>query len=248
LFTGESQLFTLTVSGGTLPYAYQWYLDGLSVPNATSGSWTFTPASTGAYTVYAEVTDAIGSVTTSKTATITVAEGFHDIAVTGVVPCKTVVCQGYSLEINVTVADLGTYAENLNVTAYANTTFITSQNVTLHYGTSTTLTLACTTTGYPYGNYTLSAYATPVPGETNTTNNNCTGGTVFVGLVGDITGPNGVPDGRVDMRDISYVAKRFLTTPSSPLWDPNADILNNGKVDKRDISIVAENFGKTATY
>jgi hypothetical protein len=40
------------------------------------------------------------------------------------------------------------------------------------------------------------------------------------------------------------VAKRFGTTPSAPLWDPNADINGDGKVDMKDIAAVAKNFGK----
>jgi hypothetical protein len=70
---------------------------------------------------------------------------------------------------------------------------------------------------------------------------NCT---VRVTMTGDITGPNGVPDNKVDIKDISFVARRFGTIPSSTLWDPNADINNDGKVDIKDISDVARHFGE----
>jgi hypothetical protein len=69
---GESQLFTSSVSGGTSPYSYQWYLDGAAVSGATSPSWTFAPLSTGSYTVCVEVTDSVGATTTSRTAIVTV--------------------------------------------------------------------------------------------------------------------------------------------------------------------------------
>jgi hypothetical protein len=65
---GESKLFTSTVSGGTSPYSYQWYLNGILVSGATSSKWTFTPTSAGFYTVYVKVTDSLGMHTTSNTA------------------------------------------------------------------------------------------------------------------------------------------------------------------------------------
>jgi hypothetical protein len=54
---GETKTFTATVSGGTSPFSYQWYLNGTSVPRATGSTWTFTPSSSGTYTVYVIVTD-----------------------------------------------------------------------------------------------------------------------------------------------------------------------------------------------
>jgi hypothetical protein len=58
-------------------------------------------------------------------------------------------------------------------------------------------------------------------------------------LIGDLNG-----DGKVDMRDIGYVARRFGCDPGSTLWDPNADFNSDGKIDMKDIAIVARNFGK----
>ena len=48
----------------------------------------------------------------------------HDVAVTSVTSSKTVVGQGFSTSVNVTVANQGDYTEVFNVTAYANTTVI----------------------------------------------------------------------------------------------------------------------------
>lgn len=59
----------------------------------------------------------------------------------------------------------------------------------------------------------------------------------------DITGPDGNPDGKVDMRDISHVARRFLYFPGNPLWDPYADINGDAKIDMIDIGTVARFFG-----
>jgi hypothetical protein len=166
----------------------------------------------------------------------------HDVAVTNVTSYKTIIGQGYSGNITVTTANQGSCTETFNVTAYANATVVTAiANVTLAGGNSTVQTVVWNTTDFAYGNYTISAYAWPVPFETNTQNNNLTSPvTVMVTMPGDLMPTFGV----VDMKDIAYVAKRFGTDPSKPLWDPNADLNGDGKVDMRDIALVAKNFGK----
>lgn len=58
-------------------------------------------------------------------------------------------------------------------------------------------------------------------------------------VAGDING-----DGVVDMKDVSYVARRFMCAPSDPLWDSAADINGDGKIDMKDISTVARHFGE----
>ena len=56
---GQSQLFASAVSGGTSPFGYQWYLNGVAVSGATSATWSFTPSFTGFYDVYVNVTDGV---------------------------------------------------------------------------------------------------------------------------------------------------------------------------------------------
>ena len=239
----QSQSFTSTVSGGTSPHSYQWYLNGTLVSGATSGSWTFTPTSAGSYTVYAKMTDAVGMQATSNNATVTVnvAVHVHNVAITNVTPYKTIVGQNYTLNITATTANLGEYPETFNVTVYANTTIVGTQTVNnLPNGTFTQLSFSWNTTGAGNGNYTISAYAEPVPGETNTANNSFTSPTTVMvtGMPGDLMSPFGV----VDMKDIAYVAKHFATDPSKPNWDPKADINGDGKVDMKDVGIVAIAF------
>jgi outer membrane protein assembly factor BamB len=71
---GQSQVFSSRVMGGTSPYTFQWYLDDAPVSGATDASWTFTPTSAGSYTVYLEVTDDLGTlaISTSASASVTV--------------------------------------------------------------------------------------------------------------------------------------------------------------------------------
>jgi len=63
--------------------------------------------------------------------------------------------------------------------------------------------------------------------------------TLHASLTGDVNS-----DGIVDMKDISYVARRFMCIPDDILWDSAADINPDGKIDMRDISIVARHFGE----
>jgi len=172
----------------------------------------------------------------------------HDVAVTNVTFSRTVVGQGFSVSINATVENKGGYEENFNVTAYANTTSIASQNFTLSSGNSASVTFEFNTTGFAKGNYTISAYAGLVPEETNTADNTRVGGHVLVAMVGDISGPAGVPDGKVDIRDIALVALYFgQNVPPAPA---NCDITGpiigvpDNKVDIRDIATVAIRFGQ----
>lgn len=176
-----------------------------------------------------------------------------DVSINNVIPLKTVVGQTYSCGINVTVANQGGYTETFSVTLYANSTVVaTSQNLILTKATSTTITYNWNTTGVAYGNYIIWAYASPVLGETNTTNNNCTDGFVKVSIPGDVVDPYF----KVDMGDISAVLDAFGSklgadgnywhTPPKALdpQSPNMDIDGNGKVDMGDITIALGNFGK----
>jgi hypothetical protein len=179
------------------------------------------------------------SLTVNGTVVIEALGPYHDVAVTNVASSKTVVFQGYNLNMSVTAADPGNYAETFNVTVYANATYVASQNVTLNSGDFATLAFTWNTTGFAKGNYTISAYAWPVAGETDTANNNFTDSSVYVSMVGDLN-----CDGKCDGRDITIVAKCFGSMLGEPRYNSNCDILNRGRIDGRDITIVAKNFGK----
>jgi hypothetical protein len=80
------------------------------------------------------------------------------------------------------------------------------------------------------------------PGEANT----CCSGCFYT----DITGPSGVPDGKVDARDVSLVSSAYGSKqgpPPSSNWNPLADINKDGKVDVRDTSAVSSKFGTTCS-
>jgi len=169
-----------------------------------------------------------------------------DVAIMNLSPFKTLVGLGYSVNISAVAANQGDYSETCNVTVYANSTQVERQPVTLETGTSTNMTFTWNTSRLTYGNYIIYASAWPVPGETDTSDNNCTCNiTIHVGVPGDISGPTlGVYDGKCDMRDVSYLIIRFNSNPNSANWNANADINNDATVNMRDVSIAILNFNK----
>jgi hypothetical protein len=206
-------------------------------------SWTVNASLSGNFKYAISVIDGTGMFKKENYALVI--SGEHDVAISNVSLYKTVVGQGFSMSINVTVADPGIFAETFNVTAYANTTDIaTFTNITLTSGSSTTITFTWNTTGFATGNYTLSAYAWPVPGETHTADNTFADCWVIVAMVGDITGPSGWPDGDCDIRDVSAVARLFGVSSPSPEYNPNFDINGDGDIDIKDVSTVARHFGE----
>jgi hypothetical protein len=46
--------------------------------------------------------------------------------------------------------------------------------------------------------------------------------------------------GKIDMIDVSYVARRFSVTQTDTLWDPNADIDTDGKINMKDVAVTAK--------
>jgi parallel beta-helix repeat protein len=164
----------------------------------------------------------------------------HDIEIKQVTPSKTVIGQGYSLHINVSIVNSGTNTETFNVTAYANVTIIdTSTDITLTRGNSTTLTFMWDTTNFVRGAYILTVNATHVLNETDTADNILIDGWVIVTIPGDVNG-----DHKVNVKDIFAVAKAFGSYPGHPRWDPNMDINQDLIINVKDLFAVAKNFGK----
>jgi len=164
----------------------------------------------GTYTVTLNITDSRGLCdTTSKNVTTIYP---HDVAITNVT-CNPVVYQKYNSTIYVTVENQGNFTETFNVTVYANTTEIETQEITLSSGASTTIPFTWNTTRLSKGNYTIWAYAWPVTGEIDFDDNNCTNGWIFITKAGDLGG--GIPpeffkcDGKVDGKDLALFLKCY---------------------------------------
>jgi peptide/nickel transport system substrate-binding protein len=111
--------------------------------------------------------------------------------------------------------------------------------VTLLSGNSSIITFRWNTTGVVEGNYTIGAYAWPVPGETNTADNTFMDGMVRVGIPGDINA-----DGVVDIYDAIILAGAYNSKLNDSIWNANADINSDANVDIYDAIILAGNFNK----
>jgi hypothetical protein len=162
-----------------------------------------------------------------------------DVAITAVVPLKTVVGQGYTCRLNVTVTNHGCYSETFNVTAYANQTAIGTMTATLSAGGSTTIVFTWNTTGFSRGNWTVSAVADTVSGETDIADNTYVNGALTITLVGDVGA-----DGYVGIDDIFSIALHFGQDTSSSYWNPNCDINDDDYIGIDDIFTAALHFGE----
>jgi hypothetical protein len=95
----------------------------------------------------------------------------HDVAVTSVTASPTAVLPGTIVTVNVTVQNGGSFAEVFNLTAYANSQAIGTQQVSLNSGDSGNLSFTWNTTGYGKGDYNISASVGLALGEVNAGNN-----------------------------------------------------------------------------
>jgi hypothetical protein len=135
LDAGQSQLFASGVSGGTSSFAYRWCLNGTTVPDATNSTWTFTPSSSGFYTVYVNVTDNVGFRVKSNVALVTVSPARYLLLtaepdeatyvggsmVTFAVDVLNQLCPGLASSLTLTVTGPNGYcyfdSQSINVTA-----------------------------------------------------------------------------------------------------------------------------------
>ncbi len=166
--------------------------------------------------------------------------GPYDIGITNITTSKTIVGQGYNLTITVKILNYGINTETFNITAYANTTIINQTQITLPSRNSTTITFTWNTTGFAYGNHTITAVADNIPGETATTDNTFVDGKVFVTIPGDING-----DGDVDKYDFGDFALAYGSKEGEPEYIPGADLDEDGDVDKYDFGSFAGKFGQS---
>ena len=168
----------------------------------------------------------------------------HDVSVlrayTSKAACQPVetAAQGYNCRVFATVRNLGSFAETFNVTVYANDTAIGHTLTSLVSGENVTLEFLWDTGVFAKGNYTLKAYAWPVPEETETADNTAySPRQILLTIAGDVDG-----DRDVDIFDIVRMTSSYATSPPSPQYDPNCDFDGDSDVDIFDIVIGAQNY------
>jgi parallel beta-helix repeat protein len=160
-----------------------------------------------------------------------------DIAVTNITTSKTVVGQGFPLNINVTLTNQGAKVEDFNVIVQANTIVIQTESILLLGGQSITITVEWDTTGSTKGNYAVTAHVEPLLGETDTVDNSLTYGPIYVGIPGDVNG-----DGIVEMMDFFTASLTYGVGPGNPRWNPDADINDDEAVEMMDFFIMSQHY------
>jgi general secretion pathway protein D len=95
----------------------------------------------------------------------------HDVVVVNVEASPMIALIGNSVNINVTVQDVGTFSETFNVTVYAGSQAIGMEPVSLSSGSSANLLFTWDTTGNAKGDYAIIASASVVQGEVNIADN-----------------------------------------------------------------------------
>jgi len=169
----------------------------------------------------------------------TINEAFHDLAIDNIELDKTVVGEGYTVEFNASVRNMGFFTETFNVTLYANTTILQTKTITLTERNSTSVTFVWNTTGFAKGNYTISAYAHPVLGETDTADNMCIDNWIVVTIPGDVDA-----DFDVDLYDAVKLLVIYGAKKDNPRYDPNCDIDGDGSIDLYDAVRLLTHYGQ----
>jgi hypothetical protein len=256
-FTQNAYTLTVNVVGdgvvnrnNTGPYYYGDVVELVAVP---SGGWSFDHWSVDLSGAVSPATIVIDGNKVVNATFTEVAVGAHDVAITNVTTSKQgctpypTVFQNYACRVFVTVENFGNFTETFKVSAYVNSTAgtfpVAETNVTLLSDSSETITFIWNTAGLVKGNYTVYALAETVANETEIDNNEFNGGFVIVTMIGDITGPTGAPDGKVDIRDVAVVARLFGVNSPNPQYNPNCDSNDDGKIDIKDVSLVSRHFG-----
>jgi hypothetical protein len=166
----------------------------------------------------------------------------RDVAVIQVIPDFTEVYKGWTIKINVTAKNLGEIAETFNVTLFFNSNKAGVKNVTaLAPNNTIVLTFLFNTNQIwlePCHNYTVSAEASEVPYEIDTTNNKLEDGQVHIKLMGDING-----DRYVNAADAILLGQVFGTKIGNPRYSPNADLNQDGYINAKDVILMGINFG-----
>jgi len=168
--------------------------------------------------------------------------GIHDVAVTNIAMSKTVIGQGYTANVTVTLQSEGSLTEIFNATVAANNTIIQTIPVYLRSGQSTTITIVWNTIGWTKGTHNVYALADRVAGETDAdaADNLLIYGIVKVTVAGDVDG-----DRDIDIYDIVKIASAYNSLRGDPRFDPNCDIDSNNIINIYDVVIATSRYGYT---
>ncbi len=167
----------------------------------------------------------------------------RDVAVIHVEAYPNMVYPGRTVNITVTVANIGDLTETFNVTAYYDDDPIETKTVTdLAPGQNCSLIFTWNTSGLePCNNYTIKAEATQVPYEVSLEDNIFIDGDVKIKMIGDING-----DDIIDIYDVVAVASIYGSREGDPDWNPEADLAPEwGVINIYDLVTLTSRYGQT---
>ena len=166
----------------------------------------------------------------------------HNIAIVKIdVMNKTVVGQGYIQEIDVEVANIGSFPQTFSLTVYANDTETQTFAVSIAAENSTTLTFYWDTSVTHYGNYTITAYAWPVPNEVDESDNLFVlDMEVCITIPGDVDG-----DRDVDIYDVVKITGIYGSKRGDPQFNPNSDLDDDGEIKIYDVVRCTSHYGQS---
>ena len=170
----------------------------------------------------------------------------HDVrlAIVKVSLSRSVAALNSSVRVAVGLEYVGRDTSSVELNILANGTRIVSENVSLDMVDSRTVVFTWNTTGFAKGNYEVVAEVSALSGEPDISDNTLCGDMLVLSVLGDLTGlSTGVPDGFVNMYDVSFVCRGFGACSGDSRWNPNMDLNDDGRIDLRDIGIVCANFG-----
>ena len=209
--------------------------------------WNSTGVSPGNYGIsaYASIVSGESDVANNRLedgiVTLTV-EVIHDVAVTSLIPSKTVVFEGYCFSLNVTIENQGNLPETFNITIHANDNAINKTQISLNAGYSKTIIFTWeTVNAIAYNDYMLNATVDEVNGENDTSDNSLSFTGLLIVHAGDIDG-----DGDVDIFDIVWIAQAYGSTKGDQTYNSNFDVDCDDDVDIFDIVSIVPFYGYEA--
>jgi len=161
----------------------------------------------------------------------------HAIVVKNISP-KKYSWREFNSKIYVDVLN-GHFIETTNLTLYANTTIINTLELQLTTR-NFSITFTWNTAGWIKGKYILSAIATSVPEEANTTDNTCIDGLITVKVLGDVDG-----DFDVDIYDVVKIAGIYDSERADPEFKPNCDLDDDEEITIYNVVSCASHYGQT---
>ena len=157
------------------------------------------------------------------------------VTVTNMALQQSFVESGFPLPINVTLQNMGSSAETMQVQLIATSppnisTLIQTETVTLDSGKSITLNCTIANVTLPIGNYTIAANALSLSSQPSRTNSLST--TIGVTYAVDLNG-----DFKIDSSDFFAFLNAYNTYWSTGKVNPVADFNHDGKIDFEDFAI-----------